>query len=132
MFWKLPEQLLLPHPLGVLSRTFSAPGAVPSLWQGAEQADLTLTEPLWGAGSPNPHSGLRVPGLVEGQGSRESPGACGQWTVQERPPPGKVRPERRGWGHPCAWGWGTGCRRAAQPHSQRGLQHGPRDESLTH
>lgn len=131
MFWKLPEQLLLPHPLGVLSRTFSAPGAVPSLWQGAEQAGPTLTEPLGGAGSPNPHSGLRVPGLVEGQGSRESPGACGQWTVQGRPPLGKVRPERRGEAPVCV-GVGTGCRRAARSHSQSGLQHGPRDESLTH
>lgn len=110
----LPEQLLLPHPLGVLSRTFSAPGAVQGLCQGAEQAGPTLTEPLVGHRLPEstlgfachwPRGGSGLPRkalgpVVSGGGRR---GLC------------QGRSGLRGVGGTrVPWGWGTGCRRAAR------------------
>ena len=96
----LPEQLLLPHPLRVLSRTFSAPGAVQGLQQGPEQASSTLVELLVGRRLPKSTLGFVSLASCRVRVPEEGPGACVSAGGRRGLCRGKVRPERHSGGHP--------------------------------
>lgn len=137
----LPEQLLLPHLLRVLSRTFSEPGAVQGLRQGPEQASPTLMEPLMGRRLPKSTLGFVCHWPLAGSGvPRKALGPVVSGGGRRGLPWGKVRPERCSGEHPRTVGVGDRLQAGSHgtwpgglgPTVRGGLQHGPRDESLTH